>query len=133
MPEYAPDAKRIAFVSNRSGSEQIWVSDSEGQNPHQLTFLAGNTEASWPRWSPDGRRLLFASANSVHVIGLDGGPPSLLLRNVATTVSIAEWSPDGKWIYFSSDRTGREEVWKVKMGSSELNSEMLQVISRKVT
>src|SRR5262249_1985560 len=56
--QFSPDGKRIAFDSNRSGSDEIWVCDSDGSNAVQLTSLGvGNTGA--PRWSPDGERIVF--------------------------------------------------------------------------
>ena len=40
-PQFSPDGKRIVFVSTRSGSREIWVCDSDGSNPRQLTFFGG--------------------------------------------------------------------------------------------
>jgi Tol biopolymer transport system component len=58
-PQYSPDSKRIAFASNRSGSPEIWVSDSEGLNAVQLTSFGGFGIRTSPRWSSDGRRIHF--------------------------------------------------------------------------
>ena len=49
------DGKRIVFTSNRTGSHEIWVCDSDGSNPVQLTSLGGNARS--PHWSPDGEQL----------------------------------------------------------------------------
>ena len=59
-PEFSPDGKRIAFMSNRSGDWEIWVCDSDGSNPVQLTSFRG-PNVSTPRWSPDGGRIAFDS------------------------------------------------------------------------
>jgi Tol biopolymer transport system component/DNA-binding winged helix-turn-helix (wHTH) protein len=59
-PQPSPDGKRIAFSSNRSGSIEIWVSDSEGLNPMQVTSIGRGTNV-WATWSPDGRFLAFNS------------------------------------------------------------------------
>ena len=112
LPEYSPDGKRIAFVSNRSGSQQIWVCDAEAGNWHRLTSLADNAEATWPRWSPDGRRLVFTVGRSVYVVPSEGGPAVLRFKDVASRNAIADWSPDGKWLYVISNRSGRDEVWR---------------------
>ena len=61
--QYSPDGRRIAFVSDRGGSAQIWACDPDGSNPVQLTFLkAGDTGT--PHWSPDGRSIVFDSTTS---------------------------------------------------------------------
>jgi len=59
-PRWSPDSRRLAFVSNRSGSSQIWIMDSDGKNPRQVTSLS--TEASGVVYSPDGKNLIFLSS-----------------------------------------------------------------------
>lgn len=54
---FSPDSKRIAFISNRSGTAQIWIMDADGGSSRQVTSLA--TEASGILWSPDGKTLVF--------------------------------------------------------------------------
>jgi dipeptidyl aminopeptidase/acylaminoacyl peptidase len=58
-PRWSPDSKRIAYISNRSGSSQIWLMDPDGGNAKQVTNLA--TEADGEIFSPDGANLLFTS------------------------------------------------------------------------
>lgn len=58
-PRWSPDSKKIAFVSDRGGSNQIWTMDAEGANAAQLTFLS--TEAAGHIWSADGKTLVFTS------------------------------------------------------------------------
>jgi Tol biopolymer transport system component/DNA-binding winged helix-turn-helix (wHTH) protein len=114
-PQYSPDGARIAFYSDRSGSNEIWLCDAAGSNLVQLTSFGGAIPGQ-PRWSPDGRRLVFdlyAKGNSdIAVIDVEGGLP----RRVTTEPSSENnpsWSNNGRWIYFASNRTGRPEVWKV--------------------
>ena len=56
---WSPDSKRIAWISNRGGSSQIWIMDADGANAKQITTLA--TEADGVSFSPDGKSLLFTS------------------------------------------------------------------------
>ncbi|MGD0683099.1 MAG: S9 family peptidase, partial [Terracidiphilus sp.] len=63
--QFAPDGKRILFLSGRSGSEQVWVADFDTatgstNNPKKLTGIS--TEAGDAIWSPDGNSILFTSA-----------------------------------------------------------------------
>lgn len=56
---WSPDSRRIAYVSDRSGSSQIWLMDPDGGNAVKVTNLA--TEADGVLYSPDGKNLLFTS------------------------------------------------------------------------
>jgi dipeptidyl aminopeptidase/acylaminoacyl peptidase len=58
-PRWSPDSKRIAYVSDRSGSSQIWLMDPDGGNAKQVTTLS--TEADGVLFSPDGKNLVFTS------------------------------------------------------------------------
>ena len=58
-PRWSPESRRIAFVSDRGGSSQIWLMDADGANPRQVTNLS--TEAGGLLFSPDGKNLVFTS------------------------------------------------------------------------
>ena len=114
-PEISPDGRRIAFSSDRSGRTEVWVCDSDGSNPVQLTSFGGPLTGT-ARWPPDSRQIAFDSRPEGHsdifVIGPEGGLP----RRVTTETSeddVASWSRDGRWIYFTSNRSGTPQVWKV--------------------
>ncbi len=114
-PQFSPDGKKIAFVSTRSGSWEIWVCESEGSNALQLTHFDGPLAGS-PRWSPDGQRIAFDSRPEGHadifVIGAQGGSPRRLTTETSEDI-VPSWSRDGRWIYFSSNRTGSLQIWKI--------------------
>ncbi|HZZ37732.1 MAG TPA: Tol-Pal system beta propeller repeat protein TolB [Acidobacteriaceae bacterium] len=103
---------KIYFVSNRSGSKEIWVMDYDGMNPRQLTHLG--TISLSPRVSPDNSKVAFSSLGkngwSIRMFSLD------LNRLVAfpawggTTLSPA-WSSDGNHLAFSSARSGDPEIY----------------------
>lgn len=59
-PEWSPDSKHIAFISNRAGdSAQLWTMNADGSQPKQITTLS--TEAGGVVFSPDGKKLVFTS------------------------------------------------------------------------
>jgi len=119
-PAYSPDGRKIAFTSHRSGVRNIWVCESDGSNPVQVTNLEGG--ARLPRWSPDSRRLVFMSADEVsrdlYVVGTDGGMPRRLTHEPSDD-NRGTWSRDGEWIYFGSDRSDSGQIWKMPAAGGE--------------
>ena len=121
-PRYSPDGKQIAFVSNRSGSDEIWVCDSEGKNPVRLTSFRGPLAGS-PTWSPDGSQILFdcrpeGNADIFVVNSSGGSQPRRLTTDPAEDI-VPSWSGDGRWIYFTSNRSGRLQIWKMPAEGGE--------------
>ncbi len=114
---YSPDGARVAFRSDRSGANEIWICKSDGSEPKRITHFDGPMTGS-PRWSPDGRSLAFDSREGgradVYVVNLDSGE-SVRITNSAATNSdnvVPGWSRDGSAVYFSSNRTGTWQIWQ---------------------
>ena len=56
-PHYSEQAGKIVYVSNESGHYELWLTDVEGQNRQQITFL--NQTVRYPRWSQNGEKIAF--------------------------------------------------------------------------
>lgn len=96
-PQYSPDGKRIAFRSDRTGDEQIWVCDAEGTNPVQVT--SGRGRPSVPRWSPDGRRLVFNDAATTEMFIAEESGGRWTVRPFGARGVHPVFSPDGRSIF----------------------------------
>jgi len=110
-PMISPDGNHIAFDSDRSGSQEVWVSDSQGANAVQLTSMGFARD---PYWSPDGRNIAFegrpGERSLIFVISAGGGRPRQLNSEEGYKPS---WSRDGRWIYFFVRHAGTVQTWKV--------------------
>ena len=113
---YSADGRKIVFVSDRTGSEEIWVADSEGQGAREITNFRGHSVGS-PRWSSDGNWIAFDSTldggAGIYIVGEDGRG----LRKLTTLSNSSvrpSWSRDGRWIYFGSSRSGTWQIWKIR-------------------
>ena len=109
-PVWAPDGQRFAFVSSRSGHQEVWVAGRDGANPVQWTGLE-SIEVSDPRWLADGRvtfTVIKDGKKDQYVVGPPPSKPEPLMRE---TMRRAVASPDGKWIYFA--RPNSLEIWRV--------------------
>jgi dipeptidyl aminopeptidase/acylaminoacyl peptidase len=102
---WSPDGKRIAYA----GQGSIWVVSASGGSPHRLTNApAGGGDPRQatdrgPRWSPDGRWILFQSGrrgvNSLLVVSADGNTTSFL-TSAKDEAEDGRWSPDGDEIVY---------------------------------
>src|SRR4030095_8137618 len=112
-PQYSPAGERIVFVSDRSGTREIWVCDNDGFKARQITSLG--IFLGSPRWSPNGQQIVFDARPEGHsdifVVSAEGGKPRRVTAD-ASEDGRASWSRDGRWIYFTSNRSGNGEVWK---------------------
>src|SRR3984957_3883312 len=113
-PHPSPDGRNLAFMSDRSGSLEIWMSNADGSNVKQLTHLGS---CGSPQWSPDGRWIAFdsygASGSRVHVVSTTGEAVTAPVEADMESF-VPRWSRDGKWIYFAGERAGGQ-VWKVAL------------------
>jgi dipeptidyl aminopeptidase/acylaminoacyl peptidase len=97
---------------------QVWVCNSDGSNPVQLTSLGGSG-AGLSRWSPDGQQIAFGAAwkgdSDIYVISAQGGASRQLIGDRSNNFQPA-WSRDGRWIYFASNRGGTPQLWRAPAG-----------------
>lgn len=106
-PSFSPDGRELAFLSNRTGLPQVWVVDSNGGCPKQVTVL--NDPVTYVFWSPKGHYLAFNTApdggmnEQVSVLNLEcmsliritnGGPDNNRLYG---------WTPNGESLVISSN------------------------------
>jgi Tol biopolymer transport system component len=123
--EFSPDGTRIGYFVFDAGQVTIWVADSTGQHPRQLTTDGFESFAEYESaWSPDGKELLYESrrtgTSDVWVVPVDGGAPRQLTRDIRNDWT-PRWSPDGKWVAFLSDRGKQTDLWVVPAaGGQEL-------------
>jgi eukaryotic-like serine/threonine-protein kinase len=119
--QYSPDGRKIAFLSSRSGTEEIWICNSDGSNPIQLTSF-GSSGVRFPRWAPDGQRLVFHARAygqaDLFSIAATGGMPSRLTTDPSDDI-LASFSRNGRWIYFASNRSGQSDIWKIPSTGGE--------------
>ncbi len=119
-PKYSPDGKWIAFISDRSGREEIYVIASDGAGePQKITDL--DTLKTNFSWSPNSKEIAFtASDNKLRKYTLESKQTAELSSSRYGNISAPVWSPDGKWISFSkADQTRNTDVYLIPSSGGE--------------
>lgn len=112
-PRFAPDGKRIAYVSFEQRRPRIFIQNIDTGRREQVTNFEGLNGA--PAWSPDGSRLAF-------VLSKDGNPDIYVMNVASRQISRVTagpgintepfWGKDGNTLYFTSDRGGKPQIYK---------------------
>lgn len=130
QPSYSPDGKMIAFISDRDGTSNLWLMDSDGHNPRQIS----NEKTALihtPSWSPDGDYIAvtkgFMSSRSIpageiwmyHRSGGDGVMVTERAYGPHTQKNMTDpaFSPDGKYLYYTDDVTSGR-IWQYGKNST---------------
>jgi len=121
-PSYSPKGGRLAFDAAWAGARRIWIADSTGRNPRQITSDASEAVVHMgPRWSPDGSRLAFRRIDKIEadIAAVDLGSQTL---TKVTNDNIPDmdpvWGPDGRHLYFASSRGGGMNLWRMGVATA---------------
>lgn len=119
-PTWAPNGRKIVFVSDRAGVSDVWIMDPDGSNQTRLTRSMEPSDR--PAWSPDSTRIAFShggaeNSSGIFVMDADGGNQQRLLSGEGREPT---WSPDGRWIAFVSGRDGHPNIFVAAVDGSRL-------------
>ncbi|MEO8025045.1 MAG: S41 family peptidase [Bryobacteraceae bacterium] len=100
-PLWSPDGKQLAFLSDRSGREEIYVIAADGGDALKITDM--DNLKSGMAWSPDSKEIAFTtSENKLHQYSLSSKQTIELASSKYGNIGSVSFSPDGKWIVLTS-------------------------------
>jgi Tol biopolymer transport system component len=122
-PAWSPGSDRIAYRSNRTSVQQIWLKAVNGTGKDEM--LVTDTNNKFPsQWTRDGLIVYSDNASETRIdiwyIPLEGGDrkPIKFISSKSDDAQ-GQISPDGKWMAYMSDKTGTREVYVVQFPSGE--------------
>jgi Tol biopolymer transport system component len=136
-PDFSPDGKKIAFVSDREEGnyalDKIYVADADGSNAVNITADSPGMENAGPAWSPDGSQIAFFRylpfggkgefPTGIYTVPAAGGEPTLVVNvyGIYFNPRSPVWSPDGKYLAYVVENPGDQTslLWIVSIADGK--------------
>jgi len=121
-PVYSPDGKKVAFISDETGEDRIYVVPCEGGEP-QLIYPEESMTYSYiwsgrfnVLWAPDGKKFAYCGARGLFLYDLEDKSARLLASGEHGVIKDPTWSPDSGWIAYVKNRvTYRDDMYVVSV------------------
>ena len=139
-PRYSPDGATLAYISDRSGENNLWLMDADGSRPRPLV-LDLQTRFAQPTWTPDGKSIVVQRIYGVPGEGMerrilhlwiyaaDSGRGRELTGALDSQTSWPSVSPDGRFLYYDNSNMGSEEYSAYHLERLDLRSGEIQTLT----
>ncbi|MEP6920847.1 MAG: S41 family peptidase [bacterium] len=120
-PSWSPDGSRIAFISDSTGEEELYIIQQDGLKPAEQITHNGKAMRYQPEWAPDGKRIAFSDKDGkLYVITLADRSMIEVADSPHGQIRDYTWSPRGNYLAFSLDadpnRFSSINVWSAADG-----------------
>ena len=103
-PTWSPDGSRIAFISDKTGEEELYIIQQDGLKPAEQITNGGRAMRYQPEWSPDGKRIAFSDKDGkLYVVTLADKRIVEVADAPHGQIRDYVWSPRGNFLAFSYD------------------------------
>ncbi len=100
--KWSPDGKWIAYISDASGEDEIYIAPQDGSGPARQLTKGADTYKFFLLWSPDSRKVLWSDKKlRLQYVDVDAGNVTQVAEAKAWEITDFSWSPDSKWIAYS--------------------------------
>ncbi len=128
FPRWSPDGSRVAYISDRTGEDEVWVEAQDGLSEAQQLTTSGGAQRYAPEWSGDGRRIAFSDKDGkIYILTLADKSLKQVADAANGQITDYEWSPKGGFLAFSmndrpaSNNGGFNSVYVYDVAGAKLN------------
>lgn len=101
-PSWSPDGSQIAYISDKSGEEELYLESQDGSKPAEQITQGGSAMRYAPEWAPDGKRIAFSDKDGkVYVLTLADRKIQQIADSDRGQIRDYLWSPKGNYLAFS--------------------------------
>jgi tricorn protease len=118
---WSPDGKWIAYISDASGEEEIYITPQDGSGPAKQLTRGADTYKFYLRWSPDGKKLLWSDKKlRLQYVDVATGEVTPVTQAKAWEITEFEWSPDSRWVVYSQqEETKMQTIYLYSVAKKE--------------
>ncbi|MDP3461273.1 MAG: PDZ domain-containing protein [Bacteroidales bacterium] len=103
---WSPDGKYVAYISDRSGEDEIYIQDQMGEKPARQITKDSDTYKFSPVWSPDSQKLLWSDKmGRLSFVDLKSEKVTLITESNSWEVRSYDWAPDSRWVVYTLPST----------------------------
>ena len=105
---WSPDGKWIAYVSDQSGEDEIWIRPQDGSGEPRALTSGADTYKYDIVWSPDSKRIAWTDKlNRLQFVEVESKQVTLVAQSEAFEIRDFTWSPDSQWLAFTKPEVRR--------------------------
>jgi tricorn protease len=113
FPAWSPDGRWIAYMSDKSGEDEVWIAAQDGSTAPQQLTAGGSAQRYAPQWSADSKKIVFGDKNGrVYVVNVASKQMQMITDAPNGQIQDYEFSPKGNYVSYSmNERNGMSAVY----------------------
>jgi tricorn protease len=111
-PRWSPDGSKVAFISDKSGEEEVWIATQDGSGKAEQITTGGKAFRYFAEWAPDSKRLAFGDKDGrLYVLTLEDRKLTEVAHSTRGQILDYAWAPRGVFLAFSmNERNGFSSI-----------------------